>query len=100
MPVEVVQFGFEATKRKIERMASNVWLRRKEGKVFVTDNGNFILDCDFGVIEEPKKLEATLNLIPGVVENGLFVGLVDMVLVGIGDEVKVLKTEKNEGGFL
>ncbi len=58
-------------------------LRVRDGKPFVTDNGNFILDCAFGEIPEPEKLaDAALNSIPGVVEHGLFIGICGIVLMG------------------
>lgn len=73
LPVEVVQFGVEMTARKIKSLGCVPKLRGKEGQPFITDNGNYILDCDFKRIESPAELEAQLNMIPGVVENGLFV---------------------------
>ena len=63
--------------------------QRKDGPV-VTDNGNFIYDVKFS-IENPKKLEVELNNIPGVVENGIFSGIVDEVIVGRDTGIKVLK---------
>ena len=53
-----------------------------ENEPFITDNGNYILDCEFDRINEPEQLEIDINNIPGVVENGLFIGLVDEVIVG------------------
>jgi ribose 5-phosphate isomerase A len=75
LPVEIVEFGFEMTARKIETLGCRPKLRLKEGKPFITDNGNYILDCEFKSIESPDVLEQKLNMIPGVVENGLFVNL-------------------------
>jgi len=54
---------------------------KKDGPV-ITDQGNMVLDVDFGAIENPAELEKVLNNIPGVLENGLFVGVTDVVLVG------------------
>jgi ribose 5-phosphate isomerase A len=81
LPVEVVPFGFGATKVAIERAASKVGisgelvLRMKpNGLVFVTDGGHHILDCHFKEIRDPAALAAGLSTIPGVVEHGLFLG--------------------------
>ncbi|MEF8857240.1 MAG: ribose-5-phosphate isomerase A, partial [Haloplanus sp.] len=65
---------------------------RKDGPV-VTDNGNLVLDCEFGAIGEPGALATDLATIPGVVEHGLFVGLADEVHVGHGDGVTVRTPE-------
>ena len=60
-------------------------LRSAEGKTFVTDNGNYIADCAFGVIESPAELSSRLKSIPGVVEHGLFVKMTETVIVGSGE---------------
>ena len=62
--------------------------RRKDGPV-VTDEGNLVLDCEFGAITDPAALAGELSAIPGVVEHGLFVGLADAVHVGDADGVTV-----------
>lgn len=62
--------------------------RRKDGPL-ITDNGNFVLDCEFGPIAEPPEMAADLSTIPGVVEHGLFVGLADEIHVGTADGVEV-----------
>ncbi len=62
----------------------------KDGPV-ITDNGNFVLDVNFGSIEDPKYLEKELNSIPGVVENGIFSGIVDEVIVGTNEGLRTLK---------
>src|SRR5579883_228364 len=86
LPVEVERFGFETTRRHIMREAEaagckgTIDLRRK-ADIFVTDGGNYILDCAFGTIPEPEELAARLNAIPGVVEHGLFIGLAQAVIV-------------------
>jgi ribose 5-phosphate isomerase A len=51
-------------------------------EAFITDNQNYIIDCDFGKITDPEALEKEINNIPGVLENGLFIGLADEVIVG------------------
>ena len=97
LPVEVVPFGLGATRRHIEKAAARVQcvgaltLRHdKAGHVFVTDNGNYILDAAFGAIADPAALAAALAAIPGVVEHGLFIGLARTVIVAdaAGAEIK------------
>jgi ribose 5-phosphate isomerase A len=81
LPVEVVPFGFGATKLAIERAGAKLGLSGDltlrtgaDGLVFVTDSGHHILDCHFEKIPDPAALAAGLSTIPGVVEHGLFLG--------------------------
>lgn len=80
LPIEVVPFGYEMTMKHIQQFGGTVKLRQKNGTPFYTDNGNYIIDSYFKEIKEPKDLERKLNMIPGVVENGLFIGMADMVI--------------------
>jgi len=83
LPVEVVKFAWGSTKKALEKFGCEVELRKiMEEEPFITDNGNYILDCEFERIEEPEQLEIDINNIPGVVENGLFIDLVNEVIVG------------------
>jgi ribose 5-phosphate isomerase A len=82
IPVEVTKFGWKATKKSLEEIKCTSELRKIMDEVYITDNSNYILDCDFGKIDEPEVLENQINSIPGVVENGLFIGLADEVIVG------------------
>lgn len=91
VPVEVLPFGWTAGVKRIEELGAEVDLRRSRRIPFVSDNGNYILDCRFKEIPSPKRLEAKLNNIPGVVENGIFVGLANMALVASEDGVKKIK---------
>jgi ribose 5-phosphate isomerase A len=86
LPVEVVPFGHQATARHLAALGLQPTLRRTaSGEVFVTDGGHYIFDCASGPILQPAELERALNLIPGVVENGLFVGLARRALLGHPD---------------
>ncbi|MFQ5648961.1 MAG: ribose-5-phosphate isomerase RpiA [bacterium] len=85
LPVEVLPFGWPVACKQLQHYGCRVELRRRDGIIFVTDNKNYILDCFFGLIDEPGKLSEEINAIPGVVENGLFVGLTDMIVVGYED---------------
>jgi ribose 5-phosphate isomerase A len=84
VPVEVLPFAVQPVMKKLDKMGGNPVLRmgvKKSGPV-ITDQGNMIIDARFHKIKDPKALELELNDIPGVVENGLFVGLAHVVLVG------------------
>jgi ribose 5-phosphate isomerase A len=61
---------------------------RKSGPV-VTDNGNLVVDCDFGVVDTPADLGGAIDALPGVLAHGLFVGMADEIHVGTGDGVRV-----------
>jgi ribose 5-phosphate isomerase A len=94
LPVEVVKFGWTSTKKTLEEFDCQVELRKVMGdEPFITDNSNYILDCEFERIEEPAQMEIDINSIPGVVENGLFIGLVDEVIVGGKQGISTLNKE-------
>ena len=82
LPVEVLKYGWASTKKSLQEFGCNIELRKIMEEVYITDNANYILDCDFERIDDPEQLEKDLNNVPGVVENGLFVGLADEVIVG------------------
>ena len=85
LPVEVIPFGWQATLRRLEGLGCRAALREQGGKPFLTDNGNYIIDCRFGEITDPAQLEQAIDLIPGVAECGLFIGLADEIIVGWRD---------------
>ncbi len=91
LPVEIVKFAHDATIKRLRTFECEPKLRMREGEPFVTDNGNYIADCRFDRIDEPRVLEAQLNLVPGVVDNGLFVGMANLVIVSSKDGVKTLE---------
>ncbi len=94
LPVEVVPFGWEVTAQRIAELGTNPQLRKKEDTVFVTNNGNYILDCPFDSIPNPKDLHQQLKLLLGVVETGLFIGMTDTVIVAGESDVKVIHKNK------
>ena len=85
LPVEIVQFGYQRTMKRLEALGAKLVLRQREGRTFITDNGNYIVDCDFGGIAEPAKLAAQLKAMPGVVESGIFSGIATRVVTGHSD---------------
>jgi len=93
LPIEVVPFGLAATRRAIEALAAGLGLsgplvlRGGGDHPFVTDGGHHILDASFGRIPDPAALAAALNMIPGVVEHGLFLGLASAAVIGRDDGV-------------
>jgi ribose 5-phosphate isomerase A len=97
LPVEVDRFGLESTRLhviaagKAHGCSGEVKLRRTaDGHVLVTDGGHAILDCFFGVISDADGLARALNVIPGVVEHGLFIGLAKAVIVADEAGVEVI----------
>lgn len=85
LPVEIIPFGREVITRRIERMGGNPQLRMDGVKPFATDNGNLILDCHFGKIEDPALLHQQLKGMVGVVETGLFINMAHQIIVGYAD---------------
>ncbi|MDE5054816.1 ribose-5-phosphate isomerase RpiA [Niallia taxi] len=95
LPVEVVPFGLRKTESYIQRFGCQTVLRMKGDTPYVTDNGNYIIDCTFDVIADPKQLEKDLNNITGVVENGLFIDMVKDVIT-INEDKQAILLDKLE----
>jgi ribose 5-phosphate isomerase A len=95
LPVEVLPMAVTPVMRAIEKLGGKPEIRmavKKDGPV-ITDQGNMILDVQFATIDNPAELEKTLNNIPGVLDNGLFVGVTDLVLIGELQDGKPLVRE-------
>jgi ribose 5-phosphate isomerase A len=90
LPVEVLKFAWRYAARRLQDLGCTPHLRQAQSQPFESDNGNYILDCDFGRIDDPADLETTIKLIPGVVESGLFIRLASTLIVGIGEAVQVI----------
>ena len=82
LPVEVSRFGWKNCLESLTKLGCEAKLRTKDEAFYITDNDNYIIDCSFERIDDPKILESEINNIPGVVENGLFLGLADIVIMG------------------
>ena len=89
LPVEVLQFGWEATQTAINNICGKSTMRYSGEKPFLSDNGNYILDCRFDMIRQPARIELQLNNLPGVVENGLFVSRADKAIIGTTSGVEI-----------
>jgi len=94
VPVEVLPFSLATATAGITKLGGKPLLREGKGKVgaVVTDNGNYIIDVDFGPIADAEELNQRLKLIPGVIETGLFIGIADIVYLGKKDGI--VKLEK------
>ena len=91
VPVEVVPFGWQATENQLRRMGARTLLRlTAEDNRFVTDSGNYIIDCTFGPMAKPKEIAHHLDHVIGSVEHGLFLGFASQVFVGGPDGVTAL----------
>ena len=98
LPVEVVQFGWELTARRVSGVVGVKPALRlgAGGTPFVTVNGNFILDCRCGVIRDPARSERGLKSLAGVVESGLFVGMADSAVLADEEGVQVIRNLESE----
>jgi len=90
VPVEVLPFAITPVSDTLRGMGGKPILRRFESEVIQTDNGNLIVDVDFGPIDDPRVLEKEIKMIPGVIECGLFLEMADIVYVGCRSGVKKL----------
>lgn len=90
VPVEVVPFGWRVPARQLEELGGTIQLRLQpaEQEPFVSDNGNYILDVDFGAITDPAGLASRIKSITGVVDHGLFIELASSVIIGTGQEAE------------
>ncbi len=92
LPVEVIRFAGALVEKRIAALGAEVQLRRcADGKPFVTDENNHILDCRFGEIIDADGLARKLSDMPGVVEHGLFIGMASVVLFARGNEIVELR---------
>ena len=100
LPVEIIRFGVAATCQLLERLAAEAGCRGEiklrlgaEGQPFITDGGNFLVDCAFGCIDAPEALDQALKRIPGVVENGLFLDIASTAIMAGPAGVDVLRRD-------
>jgi len=104
LPVEVVKFAWKTTRTQIEDVLSwsdvdgrGIVLRERNGAVFQTDEGHFILDLKLGRLGEPEALAAELLKIAGVVETGLFLGVAERVVIGASSgEARIIRRDGGE----
>jgi ribose 5-phosphate isomerase A len=96
LPVEVLPFALSLCERRLGELGCRPVPDTHEGKLFVTDNGNHILDCQIAPIADAARLESDIRAIPGVVGTGLFLGMADTVLVGDRNNFGMIE-EKRHG---
>jgi len=89
LPIEVLSFASVLSGRLLQGLGSVVTLRGGAAAPVVTDNGNHILDCAFGPIEDPAGLEKRIKVLPGVIECGLFIGIADVLVIAFEGNVEV-----------
>ena len=95
VPVEVIKFAETLVAKKLAALGAAVTVRgASSGKPFLTDEGNHILDCEFGRISDALGLGRALESMPGVVEHGLFIGMAAVALIGKRDQVIEMRREK------
>ena len=92
LPVEVIKFAEALVEKRITALGADVQPRMQgDGKPYVTDEDNHILDCRFGEIRDPDRLARELSEMPGVVEHGLFIGMAKVALWARGNEIDELR---------
>ncbi len=97
LPVEIIPFGWRNTAQKIEALGFKAVLRKRDGRIFKTEAGHYILDVQIERIDKPAELEAALNRLPGVVETGLFVGRTSLLIVGTPEGVEITPAGPRRG---
>ncbi len=95
LPVEVVPFAVPWVADRITALGGSPVRREKDGAPYVTDQNNWILDCHFRSIPDPVELDSELKKVPGILENGLFIGLAKLAVVAEGQKVSLFRP--NEG---
>lgn len=93
LPIEIVTFGHTHTLQRLKDAGLNPSLRKKDGEVFQSDGGNFIVDLKLKVIDNPPEFEEKLKKFQGVIENGLFINVPNIVIVGKGNDTKILENK-------
>lgn len=94
LPIEIIPFGMRPVEEYLRSLGAEPTLRvRRDGAPFITDSGNHIIDCRFGIIDDPYALSAQLKSRAGIVEHGLFLDLASKVIIAAGDGIRFLKRE-------
>lgn len=91
IPVEVIPFGWQSQAQFLESLGAEVVLRRKDDEMVKTDQGNIILDCNFGPIDDAYELGRCIKARTGIVEHGLFLDLASDVIVASPDGIRHLQ---------
>ena len=94
LPVEVVPFAWPLCKRRLAELGCQPILYFQQDSLFMTDNGNHIIDCQVRPITDPTRLEMEIRAIPGVVGTGLFLGMADTVLVGDHKDLRLIEERR------
>jgi ribose 5-phosphate isomerase A len=89
LPVEVTPFALKFCQRRLAAIGFPSQPRMHEGQIFITDNGNYILDCEIPELSEPEETQQRIREIPGIVETGLFLNFGPLVLIQNGDAVEM-----------
>jgi ribose 5-phosphate isomerase A len=97
LPVEVTPFALPLCERRLSELGCRPVAFVQGGSLFVTDNGNHILDCEIKPIEDPPQLELAIRAIPGVVGTGMFLGMADTVLVGDRADFRMIEEKARRG---
>jgi ribose 5-phosphate isomerase A len=91
LPVEVLEFALPLCERRLRALGCRPVPYLKDGKLFLSDNGNPILDCEVSPLPDPPRLEQAIRAIPGVVGTGLFLGMATRVLIGAPDTFELIE---------
>ncbi|HTK37690.1 MAG TPA: ribose-5-phosphate isomerase RpiA [Pyrinomonadaceae bacterium] len=90
LPVEIVPFAWQTTARRIEKLNVEPRMRMSGNEPFITDNGNYIIDCRCGAINNPEELHNSLKILTGVVETGLFIGMAKTAVIAGESGIRIL----------
>jgi len=103
LPLEIVPFGWVASRDMVEMLAADASCHgeitqrlNEDGTPFLTDGSNYIFDCDFRSIPDPEALDDALKMIPGVVENGLFIAIADVAIFASENGVRVIEADYDD----
>jgi len=91
VPVEVIPLAYQYVSDQINKLGGEVILRSVGGKSYTTDNGNLIIDADFGLIDDPGKLSSDLNQVNGLLAHGLFVNITSKVIMSEGTDIIIFE---------
>lgn len=97
LPVEIVSFGWQTVLDRLAAIGCEPRLRLAGGKPYITDGGNYIVDCAIADMPDPVPLEAQLSAMIGVVENGLFLDIASMIVIGRPKGVEVIERHESRG---